>query len=107
MSEKIKYRIIIGKNGPYIVTGGLPLLKQIIETNDMGESIGWVDDKKYPDKKQYALCRCGQSKTHPYCDGTHTKIKFDGTETASRESYFNRAKKIEGPELILYDVRAL
>ena len=24
------------------------------------------------------LCRCGQSSTKPYCDGTHRKARFEG-----------------------------
>jgi CDGSH-type Zn-finger protein len=107
MSEKKKYRVKVSENGPYIVTGGLPLLKQIIEINDDNESIGWTEGRKYPDGEQYALCRCGHSKNHPYCDGTHAKIKFEGKETASRDSYFEQAEKIEGPELILCDAQDL
>ena len=36
MSGKKKYRVKVSENGPYIVTGGLPLLKQIIKINDKG-----------------------------------------------------------------------
>lgn len=107
MSENKKYRVKVSKNGPYIVTGGLPLSKQIIKINGNNQSIGWIEGQKYPDQEQYALCRCGHSKNHPYCDGTHTQIKFEGTETASRDSYLEKAEKIEGPELILCDAQDL
>ena len=33
----------------------------------------------------------------PFCDGTHAKVGFDGTETASRESYVDQAKVLDGP----------
>ena len=66
MSEKKKCRIKVIKNGPYIVTGGVPLSKQKIKLNDKGESIGWTEGQKYPDCEQYSLCRCGHSKKHPY-----------------------------------------
>jgi len=107
VSKKKKYRIKIIRNGPYIVTGGVPLSRMKIKINEEGESIGWITGQEYPLQEKYSLCRCGQSKNHPYCDGTHTDIKFDGTETANRESFSKQARKIEGPELILYDVKSL
>jgi CDGSH-type Zn-finger protein len=32
-------------------------------------------------KGKVALCRCGQSKNKPYCDGTHVKSNFKAEPT--------------------------
>ncbi len=100
-------KIKITKDGPYIVSGGLPLMKEIIETDARGTPIKWVKGKGYPVQETYALCRCGKSKNMPFCDGTHVEIKFDGTETASKEKYLKLAEKTEGPDLVLTDAESL
>jgi CDGSH-type Zn-finger protein len=97
----------ITKDGPYIVSGALPLAKQTIGTNAAGESVRWVPGQSYPVKSQYALCRCGQSASKPFCDGSHAKVGFDGTETASRDLYQQQAKVIKGPAMSLTDAESL
>ena len=59
--------IKIKDNGPYIVDGEFRL------TDMQGNEI--------PIKKA-ALCRCGGSTTKPFCDGTHSKIGFQGAIAA-------------------------
>ena len=106
-SEQEKVKIEILKDGPYLVSGGLPLSEQHIVTNEEGESLGYREGKNYPAQSQYALCRCGQSGNKPFCDGTHKKVQFDGTETASREPYIQQAEAIEGPTVQLTDAENL
>jgi CDGSH-type Zn-finger protein len=102
MAKKVQIKVT--ENGPYLVSGGLPLKKEIIKTDVEGISANWEDGEKYPDKESYALCRCGHSKTMPYCSGQHQKIAFDGTETAGDEEYLKTPEVTAGPELILEDV---
>jgi CDGSH-type Zn-finger protein len=106
-SEQEKVKIEILKDGPYLVSGGLPLSEQHIVTNEEGESLDYREGKKYPAQAQYALCRCGQSGNKPFCDGTHKKVQFDGMETASREPYIQQAEAIEGPTVQLTDAENL
>ena len=62
--EEIEYEPMIAviPNGPYWVLGGIP-----VETPD-----GFV----YEVRNRQLLCRCGQSKNKPFCDGTHWEINF-------------------------------
>ena len=70
-TEERNSRIRVTVDGPYIVTGNVPLSKMVIETDEEGYPIRWREVEKYPQRKSYALCRCGKSKNKPYCDGVH------------------------------------
>jgi CDGSH-type Zn-finger protein len=96
-------KIQVTKDGPYLVSGNLPLSEQWIVTNDEGDSLDYREGKKFPAQAQYALCRCGHSAGKPFCDGTHAKVRFDGAETASHEPYLEQAETIEGPAMTLTD----
>ena len=43
-----------------------------------GETTVTKDGKKVVVGENYALCRCGQSKNQPMCDGTHKSCNFKG-----------------------------
>ncbi len=105
--EKKAGKILISKNGPYIVSGGLPLAKEYIVADDEGISSEWKKGEAYPEQETYALCRCGGSKHKPFCDGTHAKEGFDGTEKATKKKYLAQAERIDGPGFTLTDVQDL
>jgi len=105
--SKAEVRVVVSKNGPYLVTGSVPLAKQTIVADREGGSEEWKESDPFPAQASYALCRCGQSASKPFCDGTHQKVGFDGTETASREPYRKQAQVMEGPALSLTDAEKL
>ena len=100
-------KIVISKDGPYLVSGNVPLAMQIITPNEQGLSWEWKEAKSFESKDEYNLCRCGQSKNKPFCDNSHLKFKFDGTETASRRPYMRQAEVFDGPTMTLSDAEEL
>ena len=100
-------RITVTKNGPYSVSMAVPLTRQVIEADAEGQSREWREGASLDVEAAYRLCRCGASSTKPFCDGTHARIKFDGTETASRASYLDQARELDGPAMVLTDAEAL
>jgi CDGSH-type Zn-finger protein len=106
MSE-LNYKVKVIKNGPYFVSGGIPLSEQVIVLDSNDYPCEWREGKKYPRQENYYLCRCGKSSNKPFCDGTHAKVNFDGTETADREPYAKHAETTQGPSLRLDDVEDL
>ncbi|MFA6372549.1 MAG: CDGSH iron-sulfur domain-containing protein [Methanothrix sp.] len=100
-------KIIVSKNGPYIVTGKVPLSTSEICNDDEGYCRTWREVKRYPLQEKYALCRCGHSNNKPFCDGTHAKIHFEGTEAGDLETFDKNAEVIPGPALTLSDDKHL
>ncbi|MFY9716710.1 MAG: CDGSH iron-sulfur domain-containing protein [Thermoplasmata archaeon] len=100
-------RIRVSKNGPYIVSGGVPLGVATIIPNQEGMSWNWKEGPRLETPEEYELCRCGHSKTKPFCDKTHARIGFEGEETATRRPYVRQAEAIEGPTLVLHDAERL
>jgi CDGSH-type Zn-finger protein len=79
MSEVI---IRVRPNGPYLVEGPFTIIDQ--------------HGNPYPintEKPAIALCRCGQSKNRPFCDGTHKVCGFLAEEIAPLES----GPSVQGP----------
>ena len=99
--EKDPREIRITKNGPYIVTGGIPLLEKNIVPK--GKEYIYEEGGVLPQGETYSLCRCGKTKTPPFCDGSHSEVGFCGEEKASKASYEDRSKCLEGPTIDLMD----
>ncbi len=100
-------RITVTEGGPYLVEGGVPLVRLEIVVNEAGESVGYRELERIEAGDSYQLCRCGESKAKPFCDFSHFSAGFDGTETAGHGSYMEQAVGIDGPGLKLHDVRKL
>ncbi len=98
-------RIEVRRNGPYRVYGKVPLAKEIIIRNEENIPVRWKKGKVYQLHDEYSLCRCGKSNEKPFCDDTHKKVKFDGTETASLTLHQDQAKLIKGARIDLKDAR--
>ena len=105
-NEKMKIKVIA--DGPYTITGFVPLIDLVMVPDAEGQSKGWYTGERYQVTEEYDLCRCGHSKKMPFCDLTHFETFFDGTETASRKPFDDQIEPvIIGPELVLTDVLAL
>ncbi len=102
-NTKDQCKITVIKDGPYIVSGNVPLHEKVISPVGDG-TYEYKEGRKLIQSEEYSLCRCGRTSTSPYCDGSHTDHNFQGTETASNNTYIERVEVIvKGPELDLLD----
>ena len=107
-AEQKSGKIQVTRNGPYMVTGNIPLYRMIIKCDGATRVPSeWIFASKLKTQQTYALCRCGQSSSKPYCDGTHFKVKFDGAENSDNTPFEQMSKQIDGPELTLKDAEIL
>lgn len=90
-------RVKVSRDGPYIVSGSIPLIREIEVRGADGLPREWKKVADYPEKETYSLCRCGETKGAPFCDGSHVAARFDGTETAVRRKNPEKPKLVKGP----------
>ena len=83
-------RISANRDGPYTVTGDVPLVRKTQVVSEYGEPLAWKTAVAIETGETYRLCRCGQSRTKPFCDGSHRTTGFDGTETAPTNTTVER-----------------
>jgi len=79
------------KNGPLLVKN----LQKF--TNSRGEAI--------ETKPGLALCRCGASKTKPFCDGMHTNIGF--TDKKNENLIPDKKETYKGKSITIHDNRGI
>jgi CDGSH-type Zn-finger protein len=100
MSSKKTIQIL--KSGPYLVSADVVLKKIKIQPLKPAH-IEDFDTSSHVNNGFYALCRCGQSKHAPFCDGSHAVVDFIGRETADKTPYLDRVEMMEGETLNLLD----
>lgn len=93
--------ITVMLDGPYLVRGGIPLVQEAI--TPVGGHYEYRRVRAFPLQQTYALCRCGHTTTPPFCDGSHASACFDGSESASRETFEERSNVYAGAGVTLYD----
>ena len=100
-------KITVRPRGPYLVRGGIPLVRKTPIMSEHGEPLTWQKEGVLETSDVYRLCRCGQSSTKPFCDGTHTLKEFDGNETADTGPIADRLANYEGEKIVVKDDRSL
>jgi CDGSH-type Zn-finger protein/truncated hemoglobin YjbI len=74
--------IIVTKDGPYRITGGITL------TDADGTAVARNQGASL---EHYAVCRCGHSQNKPFCSGMHWYVDFRDPEPAADPTLFEWA----------------
>jgi len=70
-------RITVKPNGPYRVEAAEGAVELVDINGNKFDLTG---------KPAFSLCRCGGSVNKPFCDGTHSRIGFQGAELAVKNA---------------------
>lgn len=99
--------IKITANGPYLINVDLPITPKRIVRSPDDEPLTWATDEPLPHDTPTWLCRCGQSSNKPFCDNTHLRVGFDGTEVASTETFSEMEKTYDGVGIKVHRVGSI
>lgn len=105
VNDNIKPKIMPLPNGPYYLINDME--PKVIDNlkNSKGERLSTIVG--------IALCRCGASKNKPFCDGTHSVIRFSSKNSTSKENDINKVtikdkrRDYPGKEITIHDNRKI
>jgi len=83
--------IQVATDGPYLVT-------------NVGSVHNWLGES-IPVAPQVALCRCGESQSKPFCDGSHAQAGFSGEKDPNRVP--DRLDEYVGQQVTIFDNRGI
>jgi len=72
----------VSKDGPYRVTGGIPLV------DSAGAPVARNEGASF---EHYSLCRCGHSQNKPFCSGMHWYVNFADPPMSDQPTLFEWA----------------
>jgi CDGSH-type Zn-finger protein len=97
-------QIRVEEDGPYQVTGALPISRTRQVKTEFGEPVDYAPFERLEAEKTYRLCRCGKSANKPFCDDSHLEEpRVDVTERADHGPRAHRADIFEGEGAVITD----
>lgn len=99
--EEALQKVTVLPNGPYKVSGGIRLVRKRPIVSEYGEPLAWRLDAVIPTEETYYLCRCGHSQNKPFCDGSHKRVGFNGSENAPTDTHAERRVVYEGSQKVI------
>lgn len=82
-------KVTVRRNGPYRVEGPIDSVELVDADGNPYDLSSKVKDGNL----FFSLCRCGGSVTKPFCDGTHSRIGFQGAGAAVQADAKKEEKK--------------
>jgi CDGSH-type Zn-finger protein len=105
VNDNMKPKIMSLPNGPYYLINDMePKVVHNLK-NSEGEPLSTIVG--------IALCRCGASKNKPFCDGTHSIIRFSSKNSTLMENDINKVtikdkrRDYPGKEITIHDNRKI
>jgi len=89
-------KVQIRQNGPYMVSGGLPMSKQNHRTNKAGESVKWIAGHAISPSSNVRALPVWAEREETVLRQLARQIEFDGTEPPAANP-IKQAKVMQGP----------